>query len=240
MNIGILLLALLSGALSTLSPCVLPLLPIVIATAVQSHRWGAVALGLGLTLSFTVIGLFIATIGFSLGISAEVLRRAAGFLLLGFGLILVIPGLQQRFVALVGSVSGGGVSFSAKVDGEGLGGQFLVGLVLGAVWSPCAGPTLGAAATLAGSGQGFAQAAGIMLVYGLGAVLPLALIGSLSRPRLNALRQRLLAVASGGKLVLGALFLLIGAGIVSGYDHRLESWLVDASPDWLTDLTTRF
>lgn len=235
---GRLALALLSGALSTLSPCVLPLLPIVIASALEAHRWGAIALGLGLVGSFTAIGLLFATAGLALGLDQESLRQVAGWLLLGFGLVLLLPSAQRRFAALASRVSAG--RQVARLSGDGLAGQFLVGLALGAVWSPCAGPTLGTAATLAGSGDGLGEAALVMLVFGLGAALPLVVIGVLSRPALNRLRGRLLAAANGGKRLLGALLLAIGLGIVSGYDHRFEGWLSDHLPAWLADLTTRY
>ncbi len=234
------LLALLSGVLSTLSPCVLPLLPIVIASAVQAHRWGGMALGVGLTLSFTVLGLFIATVGIALGLDQSVFRFGAGCMLLLFGAVLLIPPLQDRFMAAAGAFAARGGALSGRIRGDGWSGQFVVGLVLGAIWTPCVGPTLGAAATLASAGQHLGHAALTMLVFGIGAALPLVLLGTISRQTLNRVRGRLLSTAVGGKKVLGALLLLIGLGIVTGYDRALEKALVSASPDWLTELTTRY
>lgn len=235
-----LLLALLSGVLSTLSPCVLPLLPIVIASATQAHRWGGLALGLGLTASFTLLGLFLATVGIEIGLSPGRFRLVAGGVLLLFGLVLLVPAFYRRFTAMASLIAGHGGNLSSRVAGEGWHGQLLVGLLLGAVWTPCVGPTLGAAATLASSGQHLGHAALTMLSFGIGAALPLVLLGSISRQTLNKIRSRLLQSAEGGKRVLGALLLLIGLGIVTGYDRRLESVLVSASPDWLSELTTRF
>lgn len=233
-------LALLSGVLSTLSPCVLPLLPIVISSAVQAHRWGAVALGLGLAISFTVLGLFIATVGIALGLDAAVFRTIAGVLMLGFAVLLLVPSLQDRFAALASGFSNRGNTLAGKIKGEGLGGQFGLGLVLGAIWTPCVGPTLGAAATLASSGQQLGRAAAVMAIFGVGAALPLVLLGGLSRQTLLRIRGRLFTGAKLGKRLLGVLFLLIGLGILTGLDHRLEGWLVAHSPEWLSALTTRF
>jgi cytochrome c-type biogenesis protein len=233
-------LALLSGLLSTLSPCVLPLLPIVISSAVQAHAWGAVALGVGLALSFTALGLFIATVGISLGLDAALFRTIAGVLMLVFAVMLLVPPLQARFAALASGFSNRGNQLAGRIKGDGLGGQFLLGLVLGAIWTPCVGPTLGAAATLASSGQELGHAAAVMAVFGVGAALPLILLGSLSRQTLLRIRGRLGGAAQTGKKLLGVLFLLIGLGILTGYDHRLEAWLVQHSPAWLAELTTRF
>ncbi len=233
-------LALVSGVLSTLSPCVLPLLPIVIASATQAHRWGGVALGFGLTVSFTVLGLFLATIGIEIGLNPSRFRLVAGAMLLLFGVVLVVPYLQRRFTEVASSIAGRSGNLSSRISGEGWQGQLLVGLLLGAIWTPCVGPTLGAAATLASSGQHLGHAALTMLAFGIGAALPLVLLGTISRQTLNRIRSRLLQSAEGGKKVLGALLLLIGLGIVSGYDRKLEATLVSLSPDWLTALTTRF
>ena len=78
-------LALVAGVLSTLSPCVLPLLPIVIGAAIGQHRLGPAALAAGLALSFVVIGLFAATIGFSAGLDQGVFHSVAAVLLILVG-----------------------------------------------------------------------------------------------------------------------------------------------------------
>ena len=70
--------ALLAGILSTLSPCVLPLIPIVLGVAVSEHRLGALALAIGLAVSFVAIGLFIATVGCGIGLDAGHLRALGG------------------------------------------------------------------------------------------------------------------------------------------------------------------
>jgi cytochrome c-type biogenesis protein len=119
-------------------------------------------------------------------------------------------------------------------------GQFLIGVLLGAVWSPCVGPTLGAASVLAARGENLLAVSLTMLAFGLGAALPLLAIGLMSRETLLRWRARLAAAGSGGKALLGALLLAVGVLILTGLDKRLETVLVEASPDWLTALTTRF
>ncbi len=233
-------LAYLAGLLSTLSPCVLPLLPILIATAVSAHRLGPYVLAAGLTLSFSALGLFIATIGLSLGLDPGVLRQGAAAMLVLFAVLLLAPPLQRRFAAALAGLGAGGETLLSKLNLRGLGGQFVIGLVLGVIWSPCVGPTLGAAATLAAQGRHVPAIAALMLVFGLGAATPLVVFGSLSRGAMLALRSRLLLAGQRGKYLLGAIMLVLGLGIVSGADKRLEAWVVDVSPAWLTALTTRY
>jgi cytochrome c-type biogenesis protein len=237
--IATLALALAAGVLSVLSPCVLPLLPIVLGTAASEHRLGPVALAGGLALSFVAIGLFVATIGFSIGLDTGLFRQAAALLLLAIGVVLVVPALQARFAVAAGALGGWTEQRFGGFSGAGLGGQFGVGLLLGAVWSPCVGPTLGAASVLAAQGRDLPQVTATMLVFGIGAALPLLLLGMGSRDALLRWRQRLRSSGSGAKIALGILLIVMGAAVLTGLDKALEAVLVEASPTWLTELTTR-
>ena len=240
MVLGSIAFALIAGVLSTLSPCVLPLLPIILGAAVSEHRLGPAALAAGLALSFVAIGLFVATVGYGIGLDAGVFRILAALLLITAGTILLVPQLQTQFAAAAAPVSGWAEGRFGGIDTSGLKGQFALGLLLGAVWSPCVGPTLGAASVLASQGKNLGEVATVMTAFGIGAALPLLLLGLLSREALLRWRGRLLEAGRGGKMLLGVLLLAIGILIVSGLDKRLEAALVEASPAWLTELTTRY
>ncbi len=230
----------LAGVLSTLSPCVLPILPIVLGAAASEHRRGPLALAAGLALSFVAIGMFIATIGFSIGLTGNVFRIAAAVLMVVIGTVLLVPQVSMRLAAAGGPAGNWVEQRFGDFSTAGLSGQFAVGLLLGAVWSPCVGPTLGAASVLAAKGENFGQVALTMLVFGIGAGLPLALLGTLSREALVKWRNRMLAAGSKGKMIFGAVLLAAGLLVITGFDKTIESFLVDASPEWLTVLTTRF
>lgn len=233
-------LALLAGLLSTLSPCVLPLIPIVIGTALGEHRFGPVVLAIGLALSFVIIGLFVATIGFAVGLDQELFRSIAAVLLIVVGGALLIPRFQLQLANAAGPIGNWAHEHAGGFSTRGLGGQFAVGLVLGAVWSPCVGPTLGAASVLAARSESLALVALTMLAFGIGAALPLLAIGMMSREALSRWRTRLLAAGSGGKAFIGIMLVAFGALILTGLDKRIEAFLVEASPIWLTEFTTRF
>ena len=233
-------LALLAGMLTVLSPCVLPLLPLVFGGAAGAHRLGPVALAAGLAVSFTVIGLFVATLGFAIGLDAEVFRLVSALMLAGIGIVLLSQILQERLAVAAGPLSD---RLNARFGGgapSGLAGQFGLGVLLGAVWSPCTGPTLGAASVLASQGRDLPQVALTMLVFGLGAGIPLLILGSLSRPLMLRLRSSLGTAGGGLKKALGLTLLVVGLLILSGQDKFLETALVNLSPDWLTRLTTRY
>ena len=234
-------LAFAAGLLSILSPCVLPLVPIVLGTTVVAHPFGALALAAGLALSFTGLGLLLALAGFGLGIDAGMFRIVAAAIMVALGAILVVPSWQARLAAAGGPVSAwADRRFGSGFASSGLAGQFAIGLLLGAVWSPCVGPTLGAASLLASQGQDLPRVTLTMAIFGIGAALPLVLLGLSSRATLMRVRSSLMSAGKLGKGLLGAAFVVIGVAIVSGADKRVEAVLVDASPQWLTDLTTFF
>ncbi len=229
----------LAGILSTLSPCVLPLIPIVLGTAAAESRFGPLALAAGLALSFSVIGLFVATIGFSIGLDAGVFRTAAAILMTGIGVILMAPALQTRMATAAGPVGDWAENRFGGFSTRGVGGQFGVGLLLGAVWAPCVGPTLGAASVLAARGEDLGAVALTMVAFGLGAAIPLLGLGTLSRERMLAWRGRIAQAGSGMKRLMGFALAAVGVLILSGWDKIIEARLVDLSPAWLTELTTR-
>jgi len=232
-------LAFIAGILSTLSPCVLPLLPIVLGTAISEHRAGPVALAAGLALSFVIVGLFVAVIGFSIGLDDGVFRAVAAVLITGIGVVLIVPRFQAQLALAAGPVGGWIEQQSAGFSTSGLGGQFGVGLLLGALWSPCVGPTLGAASLLAAQGRDIGHVALTMLAFGLGAALPLLLLGILSRETLRHWRDRMLAAGKSGKIAMGLVLVATGILVLTGLDKVFEGYLVEVSPDWLTNLTTR-
>ena len=240
MSLATLGLAMLAGILSVLSPCVLPLLPIVLGTAASEHRLGPVALAIGLALSFVAIGIFVATVGFAIGLDSDVFRLFAGALLVLIGLVLVVPRLQELVATAASPVSAWASSRFGGGAASGLSGQFGVGLLLGAVWSPCVGPTLGAAAVLASQGKDLGQVAGTMLAFGIGAALPLLVLGMLSRQMMLNLRGKMMSAGGPMKAALGIVLVLVGALVVTGLDKKAEAVIVAAQPEWLTKLTTRF
>ena len=233
-------LGLLAGALSTMSPCVLPLVPVLLATAVSAHRWGALALGAGLALSFTLVGIFLATLGASLGLDPDTFRTIGAAILATFGLILLVPKLQDFFAQVTGALSNSGNQLLSRMTIGGLSGQFIVGALLGIVWSPCVGPTLGAATTLASQGRDIAQIALLMIIFGIGAAAPLVLLGCLSRASMMRIRGRLLSAGKYGKQLFGLALLVMGVLIATGTDKSLEAWILNQTPEWLTAVTTRY
>lgn len=233
-------LAFLAGLLSTLSPCVLPLLPIVLGTALSKHRLGPLALAAGVSISFVTIGLFVATIGFAIGLDEDLFRLVASVLTIAVGLVLLVPRFEAGFAMAAGPVGNWARERLGPNEGNGLSGQFGVGLLLGAVWSPCVGPTLGAASLMAAQGQNLGQVGATMFVFGIGAALPLLLISMISRAALTRWRGNALATGKTLKRFLGGVLIAFGVVTLSGFDRTLQTYLIKLSPDWLTNLTVLY
>ena len=233
-----LVLSFFAGTLSILSPCVLPLLPAILLGATAQHRLGPLALAAGLALSFAGIGLFVATIGYGLGLTGEVFRFVGGLTMVGIGLVLLIPAAQTRWAIAAGPLQTWTDSTFGGLSTSGAKGQFGLGMLLGLVWAPCVGPTLGAASLLAAQGKDLASVAATTLVFALGAALPLLLLALLSGGALRAWTRRLSLGAGWGKMLLGTLLVAVGALVVTGLDKVIEAYLVAISPAWLTALTT--
>lgn len=227
-----------AGNLSTLSPCVLPLIPILVGTAMAGHRLGPLALGGGLALSFATTGTLLASLGNVFDFNPDILRFFSAGLLVIFGLVLLSTWLQQRFAAATAGIGSAGNNWIANFNMAGLSGQFMLGLLLGLAWSPCVGPTLGVAIGLASQGQQLAQVTFTMLMFGLGASLPIVILGMLSREGMQRARGKMASIGSTGKKIMGSIMLVLGVLILSGLDKKLEAIIVNISPDWLVRLST--
>jgi cytochrome c-type biogenesis protein len=155
------------------------------------------------------------------------------------GAVLLVPRLQDLAGRLVTPLATGAAALVTRRP-PGLGGQVVLGVLLGAVWTPCTGPTLAAAIALATRSESLARAAVVMLVFSLGAVMPV--LGLAYGSRRAALRRgvALSGLAAFGKPTLGALLLVVGGFALTGADKAIEAWMVDDMPGWLLDLTTAF
>jgi cytochrome c biogenesis protein CcdA len=224
-----------AGALTVLSPCVLPLALIAMTSALQRHRFGPVALAAGLAVSSTVLGLLFALLGFA--IDRDLVRLAAAVILVVLGLVLVSLRAQGAFARLLAPITEGARRLLARTPRGGVLGQFLVGALLGAIWSPCAGPTLAAAITLAAQRASVPSAAAVIATFSLGAAVPLVALAYASRETLG---RRAESVARIARPLTGVALVVVGVLTLSGGDRVIETRLVDVMPGWLMDLTTRF
>lgn len=237
-----LFLSYIAGALTTLNPCVLPMVPFVIATAFREGRWGPLALVAGMGVTFTALGTLVASIGPAIGLSTDLIRVIGASIMVALGAAMLLPATGAVFATSLGPMADRANGVLDRLAVGGTKGQFLTGMLLGAVWSPCAGPSLFAAIGLAAQGGTIGQAALAMAVFSLGAGTVLLALAYGAREVIARRKATLMAFATSGraKIVFAVLFIAMGVMILAGIDKAIEAALVRAMPTWLLDLTTRF
>jgi cytochrome c biogenesis protein CcdA len=221
-----------AGVLTILSPCVLPLAPIVVAGARAQDPRAPLALAGGLAATFAIVGGFLASLGVDFG-DAPFLREIAAALMVLVGMALLFPALAHRMEAALAPLQRLGGALQSRLPESGLLGQAGAGALLALVWAPCAGPTLAAAFILAAKGGSLPFAMLSMGVYALGAAGALLALGYGLGRLAGARRGAALMAGAGARFALGAAFGLAGLMILTGVDHRLESAAVAFMPDWL-------
>ena len=228
-----------AGALTILSPCVLPLVPIVLSSAAQRHRLAPLALAAGLVVAFTTTGFVVAAFGQALGIDTLAVRAAGAAVLCVAGVVLVSQRAQDALARLATPLAAWATRRQDALDARaGLWGQAAVGALLGVVWAPCVGPTLGAAVALAAEGRDLGDVLIVMIAFGLGIATVLLLIAFAARGVLARWRGRVMTAGGRGKAVLGVLLILIGAAILTGLDRRIEAFVLDHLPERVTEWST--
>ncbi|MDF5711689.1 MAG: cytochrome c biogenesis CcdA family protein [Nostoc sp. S4] len=217
-------LAFLGGVLNVLSPCVLPILPVLLGRSLQSHTYGAVALVGGLVAGFALAGSLLGvTAGWFTGL-ANFLRNLAIALLLFLGTLAIFPTWSYRLFSYIPVGK-----WTKKPVRVGLLGEFWLGTQLGLLWTPCAGPVLGGILVLAAVNHQVAGAFGLLVAYGVGAGIPLLAIAYGGR----VISQRLLNLQSHSAVLqrLGGVAIVATAiAIVLGWDVQVQLWLAPFFP----------
>lgn len=237
---GTLVLAYIAGLVTLLSPCVLPLLPIILYGVLSEHKKGALLLSLGLVISFTVFGFLLATIGQSIGLSQDLLRQIAGVALVFFGIVIFVGPLYHKFAANASTLTGGLNNYISRIEFKGLWGQFLLGLVLGLVWAPCIGPTLGAAISLAAQGVSLGFVFSTMLIFAIGTVTPLLILSRLSFSSMNRWKTRVTNANIYLKPLVALIFIIFGLLFLTGYIFIIEDAILELLPVGFVQFLTSF
>ncbi len=224
--------AFVAGAVTTLSPCVLPLLPVLLASGLHQGRLRPLGIGLGFVLAFAAATLALSTAVRVLGISPDATRQAAAALLAAAGIVLAVPWLGHRFEIWSAAL----LPAPSSAPRTGFGGGLALGAALGVAWTPCVGPLMAAVMTLALNAQVTAAAAAIALAFATGAAVPMTAIAVGGQRVSNKFRwfQR---NASGVRIAIGLVFLATAGAILSGTDRLIQAELLDLFPEWERLLT---
>jgi cytochrome c-type biogenesis protein len=221
-----LVLALLAGVVTVAAPCTLPMLPILLGASVgQTGKTRPAMIALGFVMSFSMVALLLSAITRVFDFDPNHLRNAAVVVLIGFGLLMIWPAPLEWL-----STRTGGFSFHSAASRQGVIGGFILGTTLGLVWTPCAGPVLGSILTVIATSKDTAWASLLLVVYAIGAALPMLAIAYGGQ----AVTTRIRSVARiAPRLQQGFGVVVIGFALLSylQYDTLIVSWLTGFYPN---------
>jgi cytochrome c-type biogenesis protein len=221
-----LVLALLAGVVTVAAPCTLPMLPILLGASVgQTSKARPAMIAAGFVLSFSLVALALGAITRVFDFDPNSLRNGAAVLLLAFGLLMIWPAPFEWLSSRIGGFTGGNAATS-----QGMIGGFLLGTTLGLVWTPCAGPVLGSILTIVATSQDTAWASLLLVVYAIGAALPMLAIAYGGQ----AVTTRIRSVARiAPKLQQGFGVVVIAFAVASyfQYDTLIVAWLTGFYPN---------
>jgi cytochrome c biogenesis protein CcdA/thiol-disulfide isomerase/thioredoxin len=225
------LFALIAGAGTALSPCVIPVLPAVLSAGVTGGLRRPLGVALGLALSFTFATVALVYIIDALGLPDELVRDIAIATLLAFGVLLCVQPLADRLEAWISRI----VPTPPRAGGDGLGSGLVLGASLGLVYAPCAGPILAGVITVSAAQSFTIGKLAVALAYSLGsaAVLYVLILGG------RRIADRLGAVRTHVQLAMGAVMIAVAAVMIADLDVRFESAIARHLPQALVDPTSR-
>ena len=226
-----------AGLLTFINPCVLPLLPLIAAASIARHWLGPVMMSLGMGLGFALAGIGIFWLTSLTGLLADDVAVVAGWVMMGFGLTMLLPQAQFGFARVTGRTAVGATRLIGKLEGRGLGGEAIAGALLGLAWSPCIGPTLGAAIGFAAEGRNLGVALGVMAAFAGGAATVMLALSYGARGIITRRKAALAKIAPHARQILGVGLVAAGAFIAFHVDHIAERWALDNLPPWLSDLS---
>lgn len=229
--------AYLAGLLTLINPCVLPVLPLAVSSGLEKNRAAPFAMAAGMSLSFTVLGVGIAALGPALGVSPEQVARFFAVLMILFGVVLLTPAFSAQFALATGGVADAAAKRLMGDGEQSMTGHLLGGVLLGAVWTPCIGPTLGGAIALASQGNELGRAVLIMLAFSAGVSTIIIGIAYGAKRLSPGGRQALYAASRWAKPLAGIAFVVIGLATLFGLTEAAFGAVLDVMPVWLQDLS---
>lgn len=219
-----------AGAGTALSPCVLPVLPVALSVAATGGRRRPAGIVAGLVASFTFATVALVYVIDALGLPDELTRNLAIVVLVGFGLLLLLPALSAR---LEGWVSRFTARFTPRREAEGFWSGVLAGAGLGLVYAPCAGPILASVITVSATQEFTFDRLAIAFSYALGSALVLYLLLLGGRRLINPLLRRTAWIQA----AMGIVLIVFGIGMAAQWDLRFQSWIADDLPSALVNPT---
>lgn len=231
-----------AGILTTISPCVFPILPFLMASALRQSKKAPLYMILGLAVSFIVVGFTLSRFGSLLGLGSDQIRLVSASLLVLTSLFFLSQKVQDRVSEKMTSFAHLGTSAGHKwkLNESSAVDSLLLGGLLGVIWSPCAGPTLGVAVSLASQEGAALDSLIMMVVYAVGAIIPMLMIAYGFRSFFQKHQHKIMNFSENSKPIFGFVLLVTGIFILFGLDKNIEVLLLNNLPAAWVDLITKY
>jgi cytochrome c biogenesis protein CcdA len=219
------LFAVLAGILTVGAPCILPLLPILLGSSIGGPKTRPLFIAAGFTLTFAVLGLSLSYLTTALNLDPTILRHIAIIALSIFGLLMIWPTPFEKLTAYLSNFSTKATGWS-KAAGNGNVGGFVLGMTLGIIWTPCAGPVLGSILTLIATQSDLVASAILLIAYAIGAGIPMLIIaygGQLATEKVRAIAPYTTKIQQ----IFGVIIILTAMAILFGYDTVLQNKILN-------------
>ena len=228
----------LAGVFTIFSPCILPMLPIIFKGVLASSKKNLIVMLSGLVFSYTILGWGFASFGGALSLNENHVRYFSSIVFIGLGLWMISTSLKVKMGHLLSRLTARANELSAQIETKKISGVFMLGALFGLVWTPCTGPALAFAITLASTSEGSVYSLFLMFIFGVGSVTPLFILSlGLNKFLLQRKRQEQLMKIN---TAFGYLVIILGGMMMIGLDRKVQSMLITISPDWLINLSILF
>ena len=229
-----------AGILTALSPCVLPLLPIVVGGAMQQHRAAPLLMGIGMTTAFAVTGWILGALGPAMDLDAQWLHHAAAISLIVFGVALWVDPMANWISRLIQPLETSADRLAGQVGHQSPTAALVFGGLLGLAWSPCGGPMLVSSLALVAAGRNAGLGALLLGLFGLGAATPLVIAAYASRAGFARLKGWALGHVAVLRHGFGLVAIMSGIFIATDLDKRIATQVLAVLPDGWLELVTRY
>lgn len=238
MSISLVFSSFLAGILTIFSPCILPMVPFVVRSSLQSSKLGPVFLALGLAISFSISTYIISTSGQLIGLEPDDLKILSAIFLLIASCLFMFPKALDKLSLLLAPVNNKlqGVNSKVQLKNKFL-MEFLNGLFLGPIWAPCSGPTLAIIIGIIINNPETKSSIFLLAIFSIGSILPILFFSYGAKNLIEKIQKKSLENSNKVKLCMGLFCGVMAILILTGLDKELETYILKILPEFITNLS---
>lgn len=238
MSISLIISSFFAGVLTIFSPCILPMVPFVVRSSMQKSKLGPLFLAIGLAFSFSISTYIIATSGQLIGLTPDHLKVLSGLFLLLASLLFMFPKLINKLSTLLSPLNSKLQSISGKsISNNSIVTEFFNGLFLGPIWAPCSGPTLAIIIGIIINSPETKSSIFLLAIFSIGSIIPILFFSYGAKALIEKVQKQSLSNSNRVKFILGSFCGVMSILILSGWDKKLETFILSILPEFITNIS---